>query len=77
MVNGPLTPALSLRERELEADRVDAAGGDLLPLPQGEGWGEGTRRRRSPASTLMQSFTMMQRRMSGLVALDLILRLLL
>ena len=39
-VNGPLTPAHSLREMGLKAYRV------LLPLPQGEGWGEGTNHRK-------------------------------
>jgi hypothetical protein len=45
----PLTPALSLREREEARQRVRETGvpgivGQLawvLPLPEGEGWGEG------------------------------------
>ena len=55
----PLTPALSLRERErrtpLPADR-DAAAlralTDFLPLPAGEGRGEGERRVVQPPRSL-------------------------
>ncbi|GEM_PF-4068083 len=46
--DGPLTPALSLGEREQKADRGGATDGDQLPLPQGEGWGEGTCHHKSP-----------------------------
>ena len=45
----PLTPALSLRERENRSRRVGEFGAlglferrpAWLPLPEGEGWGEG------------------------------------
>ena len=47
VVNGPLTPAHSLRERELVRGESESAGLLLAPLPQGEGWGEGTIHRRS------------------------------
>ncbi len=52
VVSGPLTPALSLGERELKADRGVTAIGDRLPLPQGEGWGEGTIHRKFPPTYL-------------------------
>ena len=49
VVNGPLTPALCLRERE-QKQIVDIRNAIVrLPLPQGEGWGEGTIHRRSHA----------------------------
>ena len=39
----PLTPALSLREREQRRQRIGvvATRSLVLPLPEGEGWGEG------------------------------------
>ena len=48
-MNGPLTPALSLGERELNTCIRNTAIRFQLPLPQGEGWGEGTIHRRSPS----------------------------
>src|SRR5437764_386741 len=41
----PLTPALSLREREQRRQRIGvvATRSLVLPLPEGEGWGEGER----------------------------------
>src|ERR1035437_6546774 len=55
----PLTPALSPRERENSRQSVgesEATGAwarrlVALPLPKGEGWGEGEQRLRSPVST--------------------------
>src|SRR5437899_1377311 len=52
----PLTPALSLRERENQGPRCNNfkllafsnALPTLLPLPEGEGWGEGERIVRIP-----------------------------
>src|SRR5437660_914795 len=52
----PLTPALSLRERENQAPHRNVskrllashARPTMLPLPEGEGWGEGERIMRIP-----------------------------
>jgi Acyl-protein synthetase, LuxE len=55
----PLTPALSSGEREPRRPRVQTPGAPemparrdaVLPLPEGEGWGEGERSTRPPGAT--------------------------
>jgi len=59
----PLTPALSLRERENCRQSVGETNRrtkfesrpPLLPLPRGEGWGEGERDSRAPAAKSLES----------------------
>ena len=64
----PLTPTLSLGERENRAQSLDKAWragladalADILPLPRGEGWGEGEQ-----ATLLSRPFDLMECRDSS------------